>query len=225
MKYSIIIPTLNEEVLLPATLRAIDQLRGDFEVIVSDGGSVDKTLFIARSFGAEVVASERGRGQQQAAGAKRSRGDVLWFLHADSLPAVDSLQTIGTALSDESLVAGNFTLRFDGETKAARNLTFAYPYFRFLGLCYGDSGIFVRRRTYEAMGGFSAYPLFEDVDFVKRVKRSGKFRRLPCLLTTSSRRFEGRSFIKIFAHWTLLQCLFWLGVPPVRLARLYAHIR
>ncbi len=225
MKYSIIIPTLNEEVLLPATLRSINQLRGAFEVIVSDGGSVDRTLPIARSFGAEVVASARGRGQQQAAGAKRSTGDVLWFLHADSLPAADSLETIGTALSNESLVAGNFTLRFDGETKAARNLTFVYPYFRFLGLCYGDSGIFVRRRTYEAMGGFSAYPLFEDVDFVKRVKRLGKFRRLPCMLTTSSRRFEGRSFTKIFAHWTLLQCLFWLGVPPVRLARLYAHIR
>ena len=225
MKFSIVIPTLNEEVALPDTLRAVSQLQGDFEVIVSDGGSVDGTVAIARSFGVLVVPSERGRGQQQIAGANHAIGDVFWFLHADSIPASDSLRTMERALGDEGLVGGNFTLRFDGESQAARNLTLAYPYFRWLGLCFGDSGIFVRRCTYEAMGGFRPYPLFEDVDFARRVKRFGKFVRLPCTLTTSSRRFEGRSFTRIFAHWTLLQCLYWLGVSPVRLAKFYAHIR
>jgi rSAM/selenodomain-associated transferase 2 len=225
MKFSIIIPTLNEERALPLTLHSISQLEGEFEVIVSDGGSIDGTLLTAQSFGATVVTSERGRGQQQAAGTHCASGDVFWFLHADSLPVPEALKAIENALGDRNLAAGNFTLRFGGATRAARNLTVAYPYFRLLGLCYGDSGIFVRQETYRAMGGFKPYPLFEDVDFVRRVRRYGKFVRLPCPLTTSPRRFEGRSIAKIFAQWTLLQVLFWFGVSPVRLAKLYAHIR
>jgi rSAM/selenodomain-associated transferase 2 len=225
MKFSIVIPTLNEELALPLTLRSVSQLEGEFEVIVSDGGSIDGTLLTAQSFGARVLESEPGRGQQQAAGVRYASGDVFWFLHADSLPAPQALKAIESALEDQRLVAGNFTLRFSGSTRAARNLTAAYPYFRLLGLCYGDSGIFVRQATYRAMGGFRSYPLFEDVDFVRRVRRCGKFLRLSCPLTTSSRRFEGRSIARIFARWTLLQILFWLGVSPVRLAKLYAHIR
>lgn len=225
MKFSIIIPALNEERALPQLLRAVARLSGEYEVIVADGGSIDATLQVANSFGVKIIDSTRGRGQQQRAGAGCASGEVLWFLHADSIPAPDSLLAIETALNDRRLVAGNFTLHFDGDSRASRNLTRAYPYFRLMGLCYGDSGIFVRRSAYDAVGGIRAYPLFEDVDFVRRIKRIGRFRRLSCRLTTSSRRFEGRSFTKTFAHWTLLQILYWLGVSPRRLAKLYAHIR
>ena len=210
---------------MPDTLRAISALKGQPEVIIADGGSSDNTLEIARSAGVRVIQSERGRGQQQAAGAACATGEVLWFLHADSLADPQALEFIQTALANKKVAAGNFTLRFDGGTRAARTLTLAYPYFRLLGLCYGDSGIFVRRSAYDALGGFRPFPLFEDVDLVWRVKRIGKFVRLRCPLTTSSRRFEGRSFTRTFAHWTVLQVLFWMGVPPVRLARMYAHIR
>ncbi len=225
MTFSIIIPTLNEELALPDTLRAISALKGQAEVIVADGGSSDNTLAIARSAEVTVIQSERGRGQQQAAGAALATGEVLWFLHADSLPHRQALEFITAAFADRKVAAGNFTLRFDGGTRAARSLTLAYPYFRLLGLCYGDSGIFIRRCAYDALGGFRPFPLFEDVDLVWRVKRAGKFVRLRCPLITSSRRFEGRSFTRTFAHWTVLQLLFWAGVPPVRLARMYAHIR
>ncbi len=225
MTFSIIIPTLNEEQALPHTLRAISELKGRPEVIVADGGSRDRTRTVAQAAGVVLVSSERGRGQQQAAGAARASGEILWFLHADSVPDHQSLEAITRALADGEVAAGNFTLHFDGDTRAARSLTLAYPYFRLLGLCYGDSGIFIRRSAYDALGGFRPYPLFEDVDLVWRVKRVGKFVRLRCPLTTSSRRFEGRSFTRTFAHWTLLQVLFWAGVSPVRLARMYAHIR
>lgn len=210
---------------LPETLRALFSLRGQFEVIVADGGSDDQTVNIARSAGAIVVDSPRGRGQQQNAGAAVATGHILWFVHADSGPDPDALEAIAGVLADTRVVGGNFTLSFDGGTRAARNLTIAYPYFRLLGLCYGDSGIFIRRNVYDALGGFKAYPLFEDVDLVWRIKRVGKFVRLPCRLTTSSRRFESRSFLKTFAQWTLLQVLFWAGVSPFRLAKMYADIR
>ena len=225
MTFSIIIPTLNEEIALPGTLQALSAFKGQAEVIVADGGSSDNTLVIARSAGATIISSERGRGQQQAAGAARATGEVLWFLHADSLAHPQALESIEAALSNPKIAAGNFTLHFDGETRAARTLTLAYPYFRLLGLCYGDSGIFIRRSAYAALGGFRPFPLFEDVDLVWRVKRIGKFVRLRCPLVTSSRRFEGRSFTLTFAHWSILQILFWAGVPPMRLARIYAHIR
>ncbi|HEY3939945.1 MAG TPA: TIGR04283 family arsenosugar biosynthesis glycosyltransferase [Bryobacteraceae bacterium] len=225
MTFSIIIPTLNEKAALPATLRAIFAMHGSLEVIVADGGSADNTVEIARSAGAMVIHAERGRGQQQAAGAAHATGDVLWFVHADSIPASEALEAIASRLEDSRVAAGSLTPIFDDDSGASRALTLAYPYFRLLGLCYGDSGIFIRRSAYDAIGGFRAYPLFEDVDLVRRVKRIGRFVRLPCHMITSSRRFEGRSFLKTFVHWTLLQTLFWIGISPFKLARMYADIR
>jgi rSAM/selenodomain-associated transferase 2 len=225
MKFSIVIPALNEEAALPRLLERLSGLNGDFEVIVADGGSTDATREIAESSGATFVRSPRGRGQQQHTGAATATGDVLWFVHADSTPQLDALRAVENALSDQAVAAGNFTLRFEGDFRAARQLTIAYPWFRLLGLCYGDSGIFVRRSVYEALGGFQPFPLFEDVDFVRRVKKKGRFVRLACQLTTSSRRFEKRNIAVVFAHWTFLQLLYWMGVSPVRLAALYAHIR
>jgi len=225
MTFSIVVPTLNEEAVLAKTLFQLSKLQGDFEVIAVDGGSTDRTIAIARAAGVSVVHSPRGRGQQQHAGARVARGEALWFVHADSIPEPDALQAIEECLANEQVAGGNFSLRFDGGSRAARHLTIAYPWFRLLGLCYGDSGIFVRRDIYERIGGFQPFPLFEDVDLVRRVKNKGRFLRLGCTLTTSSRRFQNRNIALVFAQWTLLQVLYWMGVPPARLARLYAHTR
>src|SRR5213082_3397740 len=91
---SIIIPTLNEARLIGATLADVGALRGQFDVIVADGGSEDGTATVARLRGAEVVAAERGRGAQMHAGARAARGDVLWFLHADTTPPLDGIERI-----------------------------------------------------------------------------------------------------------------------------------
>jgi GT2 family glycosyltransferase len=123
------------------------------------------------------------------------------------------------------VTAGNFGLTFDGPTRAARLLTGIYPTLRWLNLCYGDSGIFVRRDVYEKIGGFRPFALFEDLDLLKRVRKAGRFVHLECRITTSSRRFENRNFVLMWSHWTALQVLYWAGVSPNLLARWYRHTR
>ena len=137
---SIIIPALNERATLPRTLAAVRQFGGAVETIVVDGGSSDGTLDIAHEFGAIAITAPRGRGTQMHAGAAIARSERLWFLHADTIPAAASIEQIVRALDDATVVAGNFRLSFDGCGAGARRLTRIYPYLRFLGLCYGDSG-------------------------------------------------------------------------------------
>ena len=226
MLVSIIIPVLDEAQTIGATLAALRQCDGAAELIVVDGGSRDETCALARACGAQVIMCERGRGAQLHAGVRVARGRVLWFLHADTAPPADALAAITTALKrDPHAVGGNFAVRFDGADGAARFLTWLYPRLRRLGLCYGDSAFFVRRDVYEHVGGFRAFPIFEDLDLLRRLKRRGRFLHLDAEVTTSARRFAGRSFAGTFARWSLLQLLYWLGVHPRTLARLYAPIR
>ena len=229
MRISIIIPALNEEVCLAKTLAAVTQLRPS-EIIVADGGSTDRTVEIAQKHviapkHVRVLHSVMGRGSQLRAAAESASGEVLWFLHADSIPSPAALEGIRECLANERVAGGNFSLCFDGESRSARQLTLIYPRLRWLGLCYGDSGIFVRRAVYQLVGGFQPYPIFEDLDLVRRIRRIGEFRTLPQKLLTSSRRFEHRNFAVMFAEWTALQALFWAGVSPNRLARWYKPVR
>lgn len=225
MLVSIIIPTVDEQACLGSLFEALQGVRGNFEIIVADGGSNDRTVEMAKAASVRVVHSVRGRGRQQAAAAREASGEVLWFLHADSTPVPGAIEAIRMALDDERVAGGNFTLIFDGGETSARQLTAIYPWLRWLGLCYGDSGIFVRRSAYDRAGGFRHYSLFEDVDLVRRIRAFGKLQTLSCQLVTSSRRFQNANFTRVFAHWTLLQVLFWMGVHPDRLARLYVQVR
>ena len=222
---SIIIPALNEAHSIGVTLDAVSRLSGRVELIVVDGGSDDETCEIARAYGVKVISSERGRGLQMHRGAAVARGDVFWFLHADTIVPEDSLDLIHEALRDEHVVAGNFDVRFDGRRATVRFMTWLYPQLRRLGLCYGDSAIFVRREAYERIGGFQPFPIFEDLDLMRRLRKWGRVVHLSDVVVTSSRRFEGRSFAVTFARWASLQVLYWLGVKPSTLARFYTATR
>ncbi|HEX7177527.1 MAG TPA: glycosyltransferase, partial [Pyrinomonadaceae bacterium] len=120
---SIIIPTLNEARSIGQTLDAVMGAQGAVEVIVVDGGSVDGTAEIARGRGARLVTSGRGRGEQMHAGACAARGSALWFLHADTRASAGCAEAVAGALRDPEVVAGNFSVRFDGDGRAARFLT------------------------------------------------------------------------------------------------------
>ena len=223
---SIIIPTFNEARSIRAMLEQVAHVRGRNEIIVVDGGSTDETVEIARDLGAQVITSERGRGLQMQSGARVAQGEALWFIHADTMPSPDAAERILEALGhDAEAVGGNFRICFDGNRRAARFLTWLYPQLRKLGLCYGDSAIFVRASTYKQVGGFQPFPIFEDLDLVRRLRQRGRLVHLQATVLTSSRRFEGRSFALTFTRWAILQALYWAGVPPRILGRLYAPIR
>lgn len=220
---SIIIPTLNEERSLPPLLDAIRQQGANHEVIVVDGGSRDRTLDIARDRGVRTLVSRPGRGAAICVGAAEARGEVLFFLHADSTLPPRALDRISEVLSaDAKIIGGNFRLVFDGDTPFSRWLTGFYALIRSIGFYYGDSGIFVHRSVYEALGGFRPLPVMEDLDFVRRLERSG---RTCCIkdppLITSSRRFERRRPLEIVWGWVRLHTLFWLGISPDRIADIY----
>lgn len=222
---SIIIPTLNEARSIGATLAAAARSGEGVELIVADGGSEDGTKEAALSARARVVEAERGRGSQMHAGALAARGQVFWFLHADTLAPEGAARDILDALEDPRVVGGNFAVRFDGGTRPARFLTWLYPRLRLLGLCYGDSGIFVRREAYERAGGFKPFPIFEDLDLLRALWKQGRVAHLSAEVVTSSRRFEGRGFARTFARWSFMQTLYWMGVRPDTLGRLYAPVR
>ncbi len=163
---SIIIPTLNEEFSIGQILDALQNFDENIEVIVVDGGSDDATLVIAEKYNVKILRVQRGRGRQLQAGANHATGEILWFLHADTVPAPDCVREMRRCLQNENVVGGNFTIRFDGERLAAKFLTRLYPNLRKIGLIYGDSAIFVRRDIYERIGGFASFPIFEDLDFI-----------------------------------------------------------
>jgi glycosyltransferase involved in cell wall biosynthesis len=151
---SVIIPTLNEARNLPPLLTALDNEGAQHEIVVVDGGSDDGTIDIALASGAALYLASPGRGTAVRAGARRTRGEILCFLHADSTFPAGGLQRIEEALAaNHDLIGGNFRLVFDGETRFSRWLTRAYARVRRLGFYYEDSGIFVRRSVYEALGG------------------------------------------------------------------------
>jgi rSAM/selenodomain-associated transferase 2 len=222
-RVSVVIPTLDEAKRLPSLIAALRREPELDEIIIADGGSSDGTAALAASLGAVVVTGERGRGQQLRMGAARARGEILLFLHADSVFPAGGLAAICAALDRDPRVAGgNFLTVFDGDSGFARWLTGFYAWLRRFALYYGDSGIYVRRAVYERIGGFKPMPLMEDYEFVRRLERAGPTIRIDDPpLVTSSRKFTGRRPVAIFCGWSAVHILYWLGVSPERLVRIY----
>lgn len=220
---SVVIPTLNEVESLPPLLTVLCDETAEHETIVADGGSSDGTVEIALASGATVISASPGRGAALRAGAQRASGNILLFLHADSTFPAGGLQRIEEVLAaDPCVVGGNFPVVFDGESRFSHWLTRCYSRVRRLGFYYGDSGIFVRRSAYDAVGGFRPIAVMEDLDFVRRLERAGKTCCIDApALITSSRRFEGRCPAEIIFGWVKLHVLFCLGVSPDRLAEIY----
>jgi len=235
MSISIIIPTLDEERTIIATLTHTASLGFD-ELIVVDGGSTDETLALLESYRLRTqhstlspvqwVTAPCGRARQMNAGAKVSRGEILLFLHADTQLPHDAKTMIETALADQRMVGGRFDVRFDPSSMWGTIISRAMNWrSRLSGLATGDQALFVRRHIFEQIGGFADMPLMEDIDFSRRLKRKGTIAALTATVTTSFRRWERHGPLRtILLMWTL-RFLYWSGVSPDRLKNYYGTIR
>ena len=230
MTISVVIPTFNEQTALTHTVMHTGALGFD-ELIMADGGSTDGTLRLAESLcadtpNARVITAARGRARQMNAGAGASRGDILLFLHADTLLPTDAGRMIGEALADSTVVGGRFDVRFDSASRWGRIISaLMNRRSRLTGISTGDQAIFVRRKTFEQLGGFADIPLMEDIEFSRRLKQAGRIAALRETVTTSFRRWETHGPLRtILLMWTL-RFLYWLGVSPVRLSLWYKAVR
>jgi rSAM/selenodomain-associated transferase 2 len=195
----------------------------DPEVSVVDGGSTDATPDIARAHSARVIASAPGRGRQMAAGATAATGEWLLFLHADTRLQPGWNAAVAAHMTDPALhgTAAVFRLAFDDDSPPARRTAaLANWRARRLGLPYGDQGLLISRTLYDQVGGFADIPLMEDVVMARRLGRR-RIRMLDAKAVTSAEKYRRDGWWRRSATNLTLLSLYFLGVPPDRLARLY----
>ena len=219
---SVIIPALNAAHHLPVALAAC---RGVREAIVVDGGSADQTVTIARKLGARIITSEPGRGIQLRAGAAAAAGEWLLFLHADTTLSADWLCAADEFIANPANQSRAATFRFglDDASPAARRLERRVAWrVRHLGLAYGDQGLLIHRELYGSLGGFRAWPLMEDVDLVRRTGRR-RLIVLDSIAMTSAERWRREGWQRRSARNIICLTLYFLGVSPQFIARLYAR--
>jgi rSAM/selenodomain-associated transferase 2 len=226
---SIIIPVLNEAQTLPYLLKELNSmLAGSIksEILVCDGQSTDATAIIAAKSGARVIhCPQRGRAAQMNEGAKHARGDILYFLHADTLPPPGFCRHIEHAL-EKGAEAGCFRLTFDDPSPVLR----FYSWFTRFGsqlIRFGDQSLFVRRDVWHSTGGFrNELMVMEDYDLASRLIKQHRFVVLPEPVVTSARKYHENGLIRLQLIFTMVWLLYMAGVSQKVLVHFYrTHIR
>lgn len=224
-KLSIIMPVLNEGEGIAAALDALADLRTlGTEVIVVDGGSRDATIQRARMRADRVISASRGRALQMNAGAEKSGGDVLLFLHADTRLPADAEHIVLNRLERSGRSWGRFDVKIDSRNPllavVARLMNIRS---RLTGIATGDQAIFVQRDAFHAAGGFAAIPLMEDIALSKRLKRVSRPLCLRECVVTSGRRWENHGVLNTVLLMWRLRLAYFFGADPQALARRYGY--
>jgi len=229
---SIIIPAYNEEHFIVKTLRHLNTLKEEqaFEIIVSDGGSIDNTVEVARPY-ATIINAPKGKAKQMNYAAKHAKGDILFFVHADMTVPPGALTAIKNKIA-EGFDSAGFSNVFDTNNKKIKWIGKLF-HLRLTNksqaehkLFYGDNGISVRKNVFEKVGGFKEIPIMEDYDFSKRMLASYKV----CLISdpkliVDARRHLKDGFVRTRIKWMVIKQLYLLGVSPEKLNRWYKDIR
>lgn len=223
MQVSAIVPTLNEEQTLAATLEQL--LKHTDRIVVSDGGSTDKTESIARTFPVDWVSGPPGRGGQLNRGAAEVDADVLLFVHADTCLPDGALQLIIDAIRSDH-VGGGFSVRFVSTIPImAVGARLVNLRTRLTRVPLGDQAQFVRTEQFRELGGYRDWPILEDLDFMRRLKARGKIAVLTAQVSTSDRRYAQRGVWRTVATNWMIWALYLVGASPQRLAKLYRDVR
>jgi rSAM/selenodomain-associated transferase 2 len=227
---SIIIPALDEEATVALAIRSCREA-GPCEVIVADGGSLDRTVEIARRDADAVIVAPRGRAAQMNAGAAVARGSVLLFLHADTLLPGGSVPAVLGALQDPGVIGGAFRVLLASSPGAGRYVRATlWLTGRMIGArarvaraFTGDQAIFVRAQAFRAVGGYPEIPLMEDVELSRRMRRAGKMVLLSLRVRTSGRRWEAWGPLRTVLLMWRLRIGYLLGWTPSRCAEAYSR--
>ena len=225
LSISIIIPVLNEEERIIRALDHLSKIQDDtvLDIIVVDGNHKGNTLLFLRDRKVIIIKSEKGRARQMNSGAKRARGDILLFLHADTSVPDNAFEQIITVIKTGRYVGGAFNFGFDSQRWVFKLIAaVASMRSRITRIPFGDQAIFIKRNYFEEIGGFCDIPLMEDLELMKRIRRRGDpIHIIPLNLTTSARKWEEEGVIYTTLRNWLLQFLYFCGVSPEKLVGYY----
>ena len=223
MKFSIIIPTLNEEKTIQSCLLALQPLRNVCEIIIVDGESADNTRILAAPLADTVITSAKGRAKQMNSGARQATGDVLIFLHADTCLPENAVQLLQQEVSSTRLW-GRFDIHLSGKPFMLKVIAQMMNWrSRLTGIATGDQVIFVKRLAFEETGQYPEISLMEDVALCKALKKISPPLCLKAKVISSGRRWERNGICRTILLMWSLRLLYSVGVDPEKLAFFYKN--
>lgn len=221
---SIIIPALNEEKFIAKTIQSVKS-GFNIEIIVVDGGSSDNTVEIAESEGAKVIKSKPPRSAQMNRGAEESKGEILFFLHGDTIIPSGYELTIRGTFDYPEICAGAFKFKLDEESKSFKIIeNLANFRSEFLKMPYGDQGIFLKKKLFQKIGGYPEIPIMEDFELIRKIRRYGDIFTASFPAVTSARRWKEQGILKTALINQLMIIGYYLGVSPDKLRKWYNNI-
>ncbi len=222
MKISIIIPTCNEEFCLEKLLNHLSELKEKelYEIIVSDGGSIDATKSIAEQFDVKWIESEKGRAKQMNNAVRIAEGDVYYFIHADSQPPLTCIQDILKATQEGSSIGG-YRFRFNANDIRLKINSF-FTRFDLLMMRGGDQTIFIKKDFFEELDGFDEqFVIMEDFDLIRRARKKTKYKIFRKSVLVSARKYDQNAYLKVQCANLYAFLQFYFGVNPHRIKQAY----
>jgi len=220
MKFSVIVPCLNEAKFITECLRSIRKNFSSDEVILVDGGSTDISLLLAPAFNVKIIKTIKGRGIQMNTAAKIASGDILIFVHADTFIPDNARQLIENEFANPNIKVATFRLGFDADHKIL-NFYSKFSNYDSMFTKFGDQSIIIRKYFYDELGGFPDWSIFEDVQLLSKARKQTKIKILDAAVVTSARKFLLSGIVRTQIQNAFLFVQYFLGLDQTKIALSY----